>query len=298
MSIMQKEHLDIFKLLPGKLKVLSFGLVFTSVIMMVLYLQFPTSFKSSAQLAPGPGTNVGSCLSKACTSDTDCHTSCGSKTICADAAGSFCVPIFCDQSTGAPFCNAGAGGGGVPPKPTKPPLPTSPVGGGSSVISSMNFNPPAFTPPKVMVCLESFTCTGSVKSYNGVDLASMLAGSNASSASPYPNGLFTCFDALSDADYNNFKLLAKTAGDNYCAKLAPPALPTGTSGGSCKLSNSCGSKNLGDANCDGVVTIADFEILRREISLPSPSCSADFNTDGKVDLIDYSIWYRTIQGIR
>lgn len=46
---------------------------------------------------------------------------------------------------------------------------------------------------------------------------------------------------------------------------------------------------VGDANGDGKVDLVDFSIWRREY-LTRKGTRADFNKDGKVDLADYSIW--------
>lgn len=51
----------------------------------------------------------------------------------------------------------------------------------------------------------------------------------------------------------------------------------------------CLSTTRGDANCDGKVTLADFEQLRREMN-GAGSKQADFDKNGKVDRADYQIW--------
>lgn len=51
----------------------------------------------------------------------------------------------------------------------------------------------------------------------------------------------------------------------------------------------CLSKTRGDANCDGKISLADFEILRRELTTKQGT-QADFDKNGVVDSEDYSIW--------
>ncbi|PIV08468.1 hypothetical protein COS52_02545 [Candidatus Roizmanbacteria bacterium CG03_land_8_20_14_0_80_39_12] len=56
-------------------------------------------------------------------------------------------------------------------------------------------------------------------------------------------------------------------------------------------------RSKGDANCDGVVNIADYDIFRSMVGglgdNSSQKYSADFNADGKVNMIDYEIWRNT-----
>lgn len=46
----------------------------------------------------------------------------------------------------------------------------------------------------------------------------------------------------------------------------------------------------GDANCDGLVNLLDFEIFRKEFAGESSSIDADFSGDGIVTLADFEIW--------
>ncbi|MBI1862937.1 VCBS repeat-containing protein [Candidatus Microgenomates bacterium] len=52
----------------------------------------------------------------------------------------------------------------------------------------------------------------------------------------------------------------------------------------------CPKKPLGDANCDGKVSLADYSAWRSEFTGQLTTKTADFNTDGKVSLADYSTW--------
>ena len=60
----------------------------------------------------------------------------------------------------------------------------------------------------------------------------------------------------------------------------------------------CSMKFQGDANCDGRVTIADFEVWRREFLGEITTTDANFNSDGRVTISDFEIWRRSFtQGI-
>lgn len=63
-------------------------------------------------------------------------------------------------------------------------------------------------------------------------------------------------------------------------------LPTIIAPGNCHL------KSMGDANCDGRVSLTDMEIFRREFNSPGTGLDADFNGDGKVSLVDFEILRR------
>lgn len=51
----------------------------------------------------------------------------------------------------------------------------------------------------------------------------------------------------------------------------------------------CPGKSIGDANCDGSPTLADYQIWRTEFKA-GVADKADFNNDGKPTLVDYQIW--------
>lgn len=52
----------------------------------------------------------------------------------------------------------------------------------------------------------------------------------------------------------------------------------------------CPKKNQGDANCDGSISLVDYELFRQAYLEEVSAANADFNEDGKVTLIDAEIW--------
>ena len=61
--------------------------------------------------------------------------------------------------------------------------------------------------------------------------------------------------------------------------------------------SSCLTRSQGDANCDGLFNDMDFGMFTsamKGLAYACSNCSADFNTDGKVDLVDYEIWRNTV----
>src|SRR3989338_1520473 len=61
--------------------------------------------------------------------------------------------------------------------------------------------------------------------------------------------------------------------------VSPTPLPTGIN---------C-DRSLGDANCDGVIDAGDFDIWVREFSGEITTTRADFNSSGKIDLVDLEV---------
>lgn len=63
-------------------------------------------------------------------------------------------------------------------------------------------------------------------------------------------------------------------------------------------SSHCSRKTQGDANCDDLVDLVDFEIWRREFTGTVATNRANFNpaTDNVVDLLDFELWRRTFSG--
>lgn len=80
-----------------------------------------------------------------------------------------------------------------------------------------------------------------------------------------------------------------------------PPMPPCTSGGCIQSMPqrycrplACPKRPQGDANCDQAINNADYDVyksfLRGLGDDPNPHYSADFNTDGKTNLVDYEIW--------
>jgi len=59
----------------------------------------------------------------------------------------------------------------------------------------------------------------------------------------------------------------------------------------------CARKGEGDANCDGVINILDFEIWRREFLGIDTTTKSDFDSSGGVTILDFEIWRRGFLGI-
>ena len=55
----------------------------------------------------------------------------------------------------------------------------------------------------------------------------------------------------------------------------------------------CTQKSQGDADCNGKVDLADFEIFRKEFTGSLSTKTADFNNDGLVNITDFEIWRKT-----
>ena len=52
----------------------------------------------------------------------------------------------------------------------------------------------------------------------------------------------------------------------------------------------CPTRPAGDADCDGKFTLIDFEIWRKELVGELKTLTADFNDNGVIDSVDYTIW--------
>lgn len=94
------------------------------------------------------------------------------------------------------------------------------------------------------------------------------------------------FDVDGDLDvvsiaYNDNGTISLWRNDNTTSGGVTP-----TGGG-----NNCpATKPQGDANCDGIPTLVDFQIWRNEFKGILTTKTADFNGDGQPTLVDYQIW--------
>lgn len=57
-----------------------------------------------------------------------------------------------------------------------------------------------------------------------------------------------------------------------------------------RVNAACERKPAGDANCDGLVDVTDFELFRKEYTGQATTKEADFDGDGTVSIIDFEIW--------
>lgn len=67
---------------------------------------------------------------------------------------------------------------------------------------------------------------------------------------------------------------------------APTATPVITS------STTCAKHHLGDANCDGIIDITDYEMFRKEFTHTVSTVNADFDNDGVPTISDFETWRR------
>jgi hypothetical protein len=52
----------------------------------------------------------------------------------------------------------------------------------------------------------------------------------------------------------------------------------------------CSLKSQGDADCNGIINLNDFEIFRKEFNKTLQTLTSDFNNNGAVTLSDFEIW--------
>lgn len=309
-----------FRSLPAKSKVFGISALLALVIVSATTSSQPTKVASRAQVAPlPPGGAV--CIGSPCSADVDCHNLCGYKEICANAgpvvppSGGLCIPLICDLTTGVGKCALkGVGMPSPTPSPVTTMYPTSnpsisltpppPISHTPPTVSEAFFTPASFSPPvppatMVKICLDYFKCSDSDVKIDGAVLNGKIPSSTVTTV-PFVSGKSICANVKNLTEYTQFGSSAKLAMMTYCASKTPPTpsfSPT-KSPTFCKATNNCPTKSIGDANCDGVVTVVDFEIFRSEISGEKSSCEANFDGVNGVDMNDYRIWYLTVQGIK
>lgn len=69
-----------------------------------------------------------------------------------------------------------------------------------------------------------------------------------------------------------------------------PNPPTATAGPT--HSASCAKHPLGDADCNGIIDISDYEQFRKEYTHILNTLAADFNDDSSDTITDFEIWRR------
>jgi hypothetical protein len=105
-----------------------------------------------------------------------------------------------------------------------------------------------------------------------------------------------CFTITTDKTvWDNAVTAWKSAHSDVASTPSPSATvsPTITAQPSVSPTPStCSTRATGDALCDGVIDLADYELFRREFVQIDTQLDADFNADGVVNLIDFEIWRR------
>ncbi len=66
--------------------------------------------------------------------------------------------------------------------------------------------------------------------------------------------------------------------------------PTHNGGSVSPTPGNCNRKLKGDADCNDIINLVDFEIFRNEYMSADSSVKADFNGDNKINLTDFEIW--------
>ena len=69
--------------------------------------------------------------------------------------------------------------------------------------------------------------------------------------------------------------------------------PTSSSSLTATPAGSCPLNSQGDANCDNLIDLIDFESWRREFTGTNTTVDSDFNRDGRINLIDFEVWRRS-----
>lgn len=59
------------------------------------------------------------------------------------------------------------------------------------------------------------------------------------------------------------------------------------------MAATCTTQSKGDANCDGVFDISDFEIFRKEFMRELSTSDADADADGQITVTDFEIWRKS-----
>lgn len=88
------------------------------------------------------------------------------------------------------------------------------------------------------------------------------------------------------------KILKPNGAVQTCGVVPTPSGPTPTPplSPSSTPSSSCAKKPQGDADCNGVIDLIDFEIWRKEFTGSVWTKLADFDASGAVNLVDFEIW--------
>ena len=61
-------------------------------------------------------------------------------------------------------------------------------------------------------------------------------------------------------------------------------------------SQNCLLRDHGDANCDKIIDLNDFDVWSKQYSGGVKCTTADFNNDEKCDIVDYGLWHKGYTG--
>ncbi len=129
---------------------------------------------------------------------------------------------------------------------------------------------------------------------NGRKVDAMNVNASLSQIQPVVSSLNDGQVILSLPAYTTTAVIIRTSGTGVTPTTGVSATPTKapTNGPTATSTPGCTKKSAGDANCDGLINLADFEIYRREFTGAVSTKTADFDASGTVNIIDFEIFRR------
>jgi len=103
----------------------------------------------------------------------------------------------------------------------------------------------------------------------------------------------SCSGSSCSFSYSNIDL---QRCNRVCGASVPTSTPTRVPPTLTPTLIPCPLKGRGDATCDGIIDILDFEIWRREFLGIDTTTKADFDSVGGVSILDFEIWRRGFLG--
>jgi len=103
------------------------------------------------------------------------------------------------------------------------------------------------------------------------------------------NGSITGTQSLNSNSSGVLTLAVNNLSDDLAVKVSSSSTPSPTP--------ACSLKSRGDADCNGIINILDFEVWRREFLGIDTTTKADFDSSGGVTILDFEIWRRGFLGI-
>jgi 3-phytase len=193
-------------------------------------------------------------------------------------------------------------------------------GGGYLIISSQGDSnlivyerkPSSPTAKNAFIGKIQIGASGSIDAVSGTD---GLDVTNFPLGSAFPKGMLVTHDqtntgsSTSNHKYTPFERVAVALNlqmdTSWDPRLvgsggSPQPTPTNTPGATTPTLTSggvCPKKSSGDANCDQLVNMTDFEIFRKEYLQLISTRTSDFDSTGTVQMGDFEIWRRTIFAI-